>query len=346
MKKSPSIHTIARELNVSATTISLIVNGKARKNRISDDLVLKIEAYLKKINYRPSILAKSLRTGKTNIVGMVVEDISDPFFSTIGRGVEIGLEESGYLIMFMSTKNNPDNAISIINILKEYKVDGFIIAPSPGVGIKNEIEKILISGKPVVLFDRYCNDLQTCNIMVDNYDGVVMGITELYQNGYRSTGFVTLVSDQVQMVERLQGYKKTIEGYGQMSNYVLKVPYNLDVQETVVLIEEFLKEYKQIDSLLFATNYLAIAGLHALNNAGYMVGKNFGVVGFDDNTNFSLFSPSVTAVAQPVSEISDEIVKNILPALKRTTTCFPHTIQLKTKLLKRDSSLKFIMNNS
>lgn len=336
MKKVASIHTIAKELGVSATTISFVINGKARQNRISEDVIDKVSKHLTKINYRPNVFAQSLRTGKSHVIGMLVEDISDPFFSEIARGVEIGLENKAYKILFMSTKNRKHNAEAAINLLRGQSVDGFIIAPSPG--LEKEIGKLIDSGKPVVLFDRYFPSLDSCNIVVDNEAGGYMGTMELLHNGFGNPAFVTLDSDQVQMVDRKKGYMRAMNTVGKSSGSILEVPYNLNVEETAMLIEAFLNASSQIDAVLFATNYLVIAGLQAFKNLCKVVGLHMGIVGFDDNKHFAFFSPSITAIAQPAADIAQNIVTYLLEALEGQKTCPLGNVLLPVQLIRRESS--------
>jgi len=336
--KKHSIHTIAKEIGLSATTVSLIINGVGKENRISDAAIKRVEYYLDKIDYKPNMLAQALRTGKSNVIGMLVEDISDPFFSAIARGVEIGLEKSDYRIFFMSTKNKLENAISRLATLKGYKVDGFIIAPTPG--LEKELGKLLKTGKPVILFDRYFPDVKTCNIIVDNEDGAEIGTLELINNGYKCIGFVTLVSDQIQMTDRKKGYRKVIRKTSQKKGLILELPYNQSTAENCLSVKNFLLDNKQLDGLLFATNYLAIAGLQAIKDLSLKAGQDIGVVGFDDNSNFALFTPSVTAIAQPVDQIADNIVCEILAALSKNSNWSVKTNILKTTLIRRDSSFK------
>lgn len=338
MANKHSIHTIAKEVGLSATTVSLIINGVGKVNRISDASIKRVQDYLEEIDYKPNVLAQALRTGKTNVIGMLVEDISDPFFSAIARGVEVGMEESGYRIFFMSTKNKLDNATAKLDTLKGYKVDGYIIAPTPG--LQKEVQKLLKSGKPVVLFDRYFPGIKTCNIIVDNEQGAVLGTEELIANGYKNIGFVTLVSDQIQMADRKKGYQSAIAGSLQKKCLVLEIPYNQSAAENCKMIKAFLKSHIKLDGLLFATNYLAIAGLQAIKDLALKPGRTFGVVGFDDNTNFALFTPSVSAIAQPVDLIAKSIVTEMLAALSKDTPWAPNTKVLKTSLIRRDSSAK------
>lgn len=145
MKKTNSIHTIAKDLGVSATTISFIINGKARKNGISDQVIKRVERPFMDINYKPD-------TGKSKLIGMLVEDISD-FFSAIAGGVEMGFVNSGYKMLFMSTKNDYTRTTSILDLLKEHKVDAFIIAPSPG--LEKEVKELLSLGKPLIFLKEF-----------------------------------------------------------------------------------------------------------------------------------------------------------------------------------------------
>jgi len=338
VNKKRSIHTIAKELGISSTTISFVINGKAESRRISNSVIKRVKDHLDKVGYRPNMIAQSLRTGKTNIIGMLVEDISDPFFSAIARGIEMGIENSGYRIFYLTTKNKLSNAVSILNVLKGSGVDAFIVAPTPG--LETEIELLAASDKPVVLFDRYFPELSTCNVVVDNIGGAYEGVLELNRNGYQKIAFVTLVSDLVQMLQRKEGYLKASCDAKKEYRTILEIPYNLDESEISALIKEFLLTHNEVDAILFATNYLAIAGLDALKGLGLIPGKDIGIIGFDDNSHFSLFSPSITAIAQPVSDIAKVIVEQLMDALNSDSLCKPQTIQLPVEIIKRESSSK------
>ena len=128
-----SIHDIAKELNLSATTISFVLNGKADEKKISEDVQRRVSDYIKKVGYQSNLIAKSLRTGKTNIIGMLVEDISDPFFSSISRGVETIAYNHKYKIFFASTENDTEKTKALIKVFRERQVDGYIIAPPPAI---------------------------------------------------------------------------------------------------------------------------------------------------------------------------------------------------------------------
>lgn len=174
----------------------------------------------------------------------------------------------------MSTKNKLSNAVAKIETLNSYNVDGYIIAPTPG--LESMIQRLLKSNKPLVLFDRYFPSINTCNIIIDNRQGAYSGVMELFKNGYRNIAFITLVSDQMQMMDRRFGYKDAVAHNKQNSEIILEVPYSLDVLEISISTKELLDNNKKIDAILFATNYLTIAGLKTLKEIKYEIRQNFG----------------------------------------------------------------------
>lgn len=337
MKKKISIHDIAKELNLSATTISFVLNGKGDEKKISEDVRRKVSDYIKKVGYQPNMIAKSLRTGKSNIIGMLVEDISDPFFSGISRGIEAIAYNHKYKIFFASTENDTEKTKVLIKLFRERQVDGYIMAPPSGV--EDEIKALMDDNVPVILFDRYLPSLNTSTVIIDNYSGSYQAVKHLLENGYSNIAFITLNSEQTQMHARLQGYIKAVED-SLCDPIIAKLPYKSGYQAgTEKLIQEFIKEHEKVDAIIFATNYLAINGLKAIRDLGLAIPGDIAVIGFDDNTHFNLFSPSITAVAQPIEEIAQEVVQQLLNALSdERESKKRRTVTLPVKLIVRDSS--------
>jgi LacI family transcriptional regulator len=338
MNKKLSIHDIARQLKVSAATVSYVLNGKAEEKRISKALEKKIIDYADKQGYRPNMLAKSLRTGKSKVIAMLVEGIDDPFFSSISRIVEKGVSNLGYKIFFASTENDPRIARELIGAFRGAQVEGYIIAPPPG--IEKTILSLMNEGIPVILFDRYYPKLKTLNVVVDNLGGAYQAVRHFMDAGYSHIGLVTLVSSQVQMVERLKGYKKALSEHARPSR-VLKISFDLrrEQRKMTSMIKEFIRKNPELDAILFATNYLAISGLEAINELKLSIPGDIAVIGFDDNTHFSLFKPAVTAVAQPVQRLSEEVVAQLMNSLNaQPANHKTRTIRLPTELVVRQSS--------
>lgn len=169
-----------------------------------------------------------------------------------------------------------------------------------------------------------------------------MGILELYNNSFKNIAFITIESDQIQMKERYNGYLEALKHLKQGYEIVLHIPFAKTHMEMVLIIKNFLQKNRHIDGILFSTNYLAIAGLHALKELKLKVGRDIGIISFDDNFHFGFINPPVTAVSQPITDIADTVVSNLLSALKNNQKCTPKTIMLPTKIIKRASSLKTI----
>lgn len=338
MEKKTSIHDIARHLNVSATTVSFVLNGKAEERKISTTVGEKILRYVEEIGYRPNHIAQSLRTGKSMIIGMLVEDISDPFFSSIARIIEENLYKLGYKIFHSSTNNSTDRAKMLLQIYRERQVDGYILAPAEGT--EKDIVTLLSDSKPVILFDRYFPDLPTTNVVIDNFGGAFDACHHLVQQGFKNIAFITVNSTQIQMQDRQKGYEKAISE-NDLKKYVLKIAYNTVSGDMSNLIKDFLKTNSDIDAVVFATNYLAISGLSAIRDLGLRIPTDIGMVGFDDNTHFALFSPSITAIAQPIEEISHQAVQQLINSIAgKAKNKKSKTIVLPTKLIVRESSRK------
>jgi LacI family transcriptional regulator len=338
MKKKNSIHDIAKQLNVSATTVSFVLNGRAAEKRIGKDLEKKILQYVKKVDYQPNMVARSLRTGKSKILGMMVEYISDPFFSSITQLIEEKAYQLGYKLLYSSTENDTQKSKELIRVYRERQVDGYIIAPAPG--IENEVKALIRDNIPVVLFDRFFPKLSTLNVVVDNMGGCYNATKYFIQNGYRKIAMVTLDADQMQMTERLKGYTKAIEEK-KRKPIITKIPFAISNEERVSLIQEFIKTNKAIDAILFATNYLAISGLKSIEMLGLKIPDDIGIISFDDNTHFDLFSPSVTAVAQPVEAIANEVIRLLGKCLSEGNykKHGQETVVLPTKLMIRNSAV-------
>lgn len=343
MKKKKSIHDIARHLNVSATTVSFVLNGKTEEMRISEAVKKKVLRYVKATGYQPNLIAKSLRTGKSKIIGMMVEDIADPFFSAISRGIEHRAYELGYKIFFASTENETEKAKALVKVFRERQVDAYIIAPPPHFG--NEIRSLMDNEKPVILFDRYDPDLQTNNIIVDNYEGSLKAMQHLTGNHYSSIGFVTLQSDQTQMHDRMQGYLDGIKKSDQ-KKYILKVPYLMAKNKVIDRIKAFLLKHPQLDAVYFSTNYLALSGLQAITELNIKIPDALAVVSFDDSPVFCLFSPTITAVAQPVEKIAEAVINKLMTCLNSTAGSATETLLVPTELIIRKSSVRRQENHS
>lgn len=336
MEKKISIIEVAKRLDVSPTTVSFILNGRSKEKRISDEIRDKVLKFVEEIGYKPNSLARSLRTGKTNTIALMVESISDPFFGHIARNIEEKAYKSGYKILYSSTGNNTEKTKEFLKMYEERHVDAYIIAAPEG--IEGELQAIINSGKPVLLFDRYLKDLKTDTILVDNYQSTAKAVEELIQSGFKNIAFITLDSLQSQMNDRLLGYEETLKKH-KLPQYLKEISYDFPPEKVTAHIEAFLQRRGEIDAVVFATNYLCVYGLKAIEKLGLIIPKDLGIVVFDDQDLFELYKPQITAIAQPIEEIANQIISLLLNKLNNPVkTKKIQTIVLNAEMIIRGSS--------
>ena len=333
--KALSIKDIATQANVSITTVSFIINGKAKEKSISEAVIEKVEKIIAESGYKPNQIARSLRTGNSNIIGLIIEDISNSFFSKIARLIEDKAYKRGYKIIYSSTENSVEKAQGLIEMFKSRKVDAYIISPIKG--IEQDIQDLINDHKPVILFDRNLPELSTSYVGADHFSASYESIKSFIAEGKKNIALVTTDIQVDQITDRLEGYKKALEDHQIKydENLVVKIHFNQNEEETAEQIKQ-LFETKEIDAVLFATNYLAISGLKVLKSIGKKVGKDLAVIAYDDHEAFELHSPGISTVQQPLEEIAENVIKLILNQLSSKTEIPAEQIIIPAKLIIRD----------
>ncbi|KQM75949.1 transcriptional regulator [Pedobacter sp. Leaf216] len=333
--KSLSIKDIAVKANVSITTVSFIINGKAKEKSISEAVIEKVKKIIEESGYKPNQIARSLRTGNSNIIGLIIEDISNSFFSRIARLIEDKAYKKGYKIIYSSTENSVEKAKELINMFKSRKVDAYIISPIKG--IEEDIKMLIDDGNPVILFDRNLPDVNTSYVGADHFNASHQSIQSFIDQGKKNIALVTTDINVEQIVERYEGYKKALEDNGIKydESLVLKIHFNQEESETIEQIKVLL-ENKKVDAVLFATNYLAISGLKVLKKINKKIGDDFAVIAYDDHEAFELHTPGISTVQQPLEEIAENVIKLILKQLSSKTKIENQQVIIPARLIIRD----------
>jgi len=335
-KKVLSIIDIAKQLQLSQSTVSFILNGKSKEKRISDQTTQKVLKFIDEVGYKPNLLARSFRTGKTNTIGLMVENISNPFFATLAGLIEENAYKNGYKILYCSTENDQEKARELMQLFRDRHIDGYIITPTEG--IKEDIDKLVSSGKPVILFDRCFDNGNHDFVMLDNFKSTYTAIQHLVDQGYKEIGFITINSLQSQMQERLHGYEKAADDHS-LNHYVKEIGFHMDDANVVEHIIDFLGRKSKLDAVIFSTNYLGINGLRAIKQMGLSIPSDIAVVSFDDNTVFELHTPTITAIAQPIEAMSEQLINILLDKLAAKHV-IDHKVTLPGQLIVRGSTQK------
>jgi LacI family transcriptional regulator len=336
--KRVSIKDIAKELNVSVTTVSFVLNGKAKEKRISEEVTNTILEYIEKINYKPNQLAQSLRTGESKILVFMVEDISNQFFSKLARIFEDLAYKDGYKVLFCSNDNDDKKSIELIDLFNDRQVDGFVIIPS--AGIQSKIKKLQSHNIPVVLLDRYYEGMEVDYVGIDNQEASRQGAKHLLDQGFKNHAFISIDVKQTQMMGRLEGYQAHVKEHSLKEN-VLLVPFQVPVSEASrASVKDFFEQHPDLDSILFATNYLTQLGMEVLRKHFPERIEKLGIITFDDNELFTICNPAITAICQPLEDMAKETMVLLLELLRKTKEPANFsTVILKTTLEIRESTL-------
>jgi LacI family transcriptional regulator len=333
--KKITIKDIATEAEVSVSTVSFVINGKGEKMGISAAVIKKVQKVAEKLNYRPSMIATSLRTGKTRSIGLIVEDISNQFFSDLARVIEDEAKNIDYRVFYCSTGDDDDRSEELINSLLQANVDGFIITPTKN--LKDKIDLLLKLKKPVVLVDRYFPEQEVCHVVVDNYEGANTATKFLIEKGCKNIAVINSTSQMMQMQLREDGYRDAMKEEGIFDEkLVFHMEYHNDEKARMHEIKDFFSKSSGIDAVLFLSNYMALAGLQAFKKLGIKIPDDISVISFDDHDSFKLHTPAITVISQPIEKIAIKSIQLLMNQMKDENFAVEKSLK-KGKLIIRES---------
>ncbi|WP_281233335.1 LacI family DNA-binding transcriptional regulator [Flavobacterium gelatinilyticum] len=309
--KKITIRDIAKQAQVSISTVSFVINGKGEKMAISPAVIKKVQNVAQKLQYKPSMIASSLRTGKTRSIGLIVEDISNQFFADLARVIEDEAKNIDYRVFYCSTGDDNNRSEELIQSLLQANVEGFIITPTKN--LEKTISHLLKLQKPVVLIDRYFANQKVSHVVMDNYEASHSAVKFLIGKGFRNIAVVNNKSGMVQMKLREKGYSDALKEEGIFNeNHILHLDYQINEQNRTESIVHFFKENPMIDAVLFLANYLGLAGLQAFRRLNYKIPDDIAVISFDDHDSFKLHTPTISVIAQPIEEIAIKSIQLLM----------------------------------
>lgn len=317
MAKKVSLKDIASKVGVSTALVSYVLNGLEKEKRVGPEIAEKIHAAAKELKYHPNQIARSLRKGTTNTIGLIVADISNPFFGQLARVIEDEAARFNYTVIYGSSDEDCSKSSILMEALLNRQVDGLLITPAEGSSEK--IKSLIKRDIPVVLIDRYFPDVSTNHVVLDNYKATWNAVNCFISGGYNKINMIVYKSSLVHMQERIRGYCEAMKENGLAKEILIKeVRYHQVKNDMERIMDELLKE-KKMNALLFATNALSIYGLYAIRKCNIKVPEELAVIGFDGHEVFDFFQPPISYIKQPLEEMGKESVKILLDQIKGTT---------------------------
>ncbi len=325
-----SIKDVASTAGVSTATVSrVLTNGLHVRPEVRERVMAAVE----KLEYRPNLVARSLRAQQSSKIGLIVSDIRNPFFTSISRAVEDTTHEQGFSLFLCNTDEDPEKEAIYLKLMRDESVAGVIFSPTRQMAANFASAEINF---PIVVVDRLITGADVDVVLLDNVDAAYRLTVHLLENGYRR---IAALCGEMSTTgrERQAGYEKALRAYdlSPLTEHVKYVQPKIEAGYAAAL--------KMIDSAhmpdaFFTTNSLLAAGvLQAMRARNLTIPDDIALVTFDETTWAELVQPPITLIAQPTYEIGKTATELLLQRIADPTRSTRQVI-LKGKLLVRGSS--------
>lgn len=309
-----SIKMIAKELGVSNATVSLVLNGKEKDGRVGKVVAEKIRLKAKELNYQPNSLARSLRLGRSQTIGLILADISNPFFARLAFHIQQQAEASGYTILITNTNEDSSKMNPLIESLKGRQVDGFIIVPTENGD--EAVDQLVKTNIPVILLDRYFPQLKTNCIMVDNYSSAKNATELMIKNKCKKIAYVTYKNSMYHFSERKRGYADAMkEAQIYNADLIKEVSYSCLEADTVTAVEDLIKQ--GIDGVFFATDTICATALKHFNKVDPDTFSAIKLTSFDYAEIFDFVKEPISYILQPLPEMGRRAVDVMINIIEK-----------------------------
>lgn len=325
------IQDIADRLGLSKSTVSLILNGKAKEGRICEATCKKVLEAAAEMRYQPNEIARSLSTGKTRSIGVVVTDISNEFFGYLTYYIQKQARKYGYCVIVANSNENLDDFNEAVATLLNRQTDGILLVPVDGG--EDTAKRIADRNVPLVQVDRYYPDLAFSYVIVNNYESSVDATEKLIKKGCRRIA-VVCYGFQNTLIERKQGCVDTLKRHGLLDNDIIKDIDFANQEEDIRQAILDLKNCKEkVDAIFFCSRRVFTNGLKYISQEGIRIPEDMQLFCFDRMDLFSIMNVPINYIEQPVQEIAEQAVDILMEKIKSPTgETMRHQRILKTRL--------------
>jgi LacI family transcriptional regulator len=330
-----TLNDIAKRSGFSISTVSRVLNKKTKKYRISaevEQIVLKAAAEL---NYRPNQLARGLRLKKTQTIGLVAPDISNPFFASIIKTIQTEAHKMGYSLLVCDSDEGMELEIEHTHLLSSKGIDGLIVMP---VGQEfAHFQDMINGGIPVVMLDRSFDGLNASKVVIDNRGGAFEAVEHLIAHGHTRIAIIQGLPDTYTSHGRLQGYLEALAAHGIPSDQSLVVGKDFRKENGYIETKFLLRSAHPPTAIFTTSDLITLGALQAISEEGLDIPAAISLVAFDDLESAEFFRCPITAIAQPKETMGEMAVKLLIDQMRNPGTSETRTIMLKPTLVARTS---------
>jgi DNA-binding LacI/PurR family transcriptional regulator len=327
-----TIADVAKEARVSVSTAARVLSGRGYA---SEDTRRRVLEAAKSLGYVPNQIARSLRTRQTNMVGLLIGDVENSFYSVIAKNVESVAKDAGYHVVLCNGDDDPEIEREYLKLLEAMHVDALVVTPTT----KNRryLANLLEKGMVIVQVDRRVEGLPADAILVDNEAGAMSAVARLVEAGHEQIGILAGDVEVPTARQRLAGYERALTEHGILVRDGLIKTGSFHREHAIEDATELLHAVPAPTAIFAANNILAEALLIALEQEGLKVPRDMSVVAFDDVQWMSMVEPPVTAVRQPIADIARSAAELVLRRLREGRDGPPSTVVFRTELVERAS---------
>ena len=317
-----TIRDVARESGYSASTVSIVLNNAPLSRYIPGETKERIHVAARLLGYRPNPLARSLRSQRSNIVGVMVFDITDPFCTPILRGLENALYQASYLSLLADAHNEPHRFERYLEMFLDRRVEGLIVIANWLMTDIKVLADLTERQVPTVIAGRALEVENISTVSVDNESGAALALEHLYRLGHREIAFLRGPKTLASSGQRWKGIRNFAQSVGLKldTKRIAELPESLDPNSSfeagAQLSTQLLRGGKSFTALVAFDDITALGALRALKKKGLRVPEDCSVVGFDDVAQASLSAPALTTVRQPMEAMGSMSAGMILEAIK------------------------------
>ena len=314
MKKKVTLKQIAKELDVSISTVSKSLRNSPE---IGEETRLKVQAFAKFYHYKPNNIALSLKNRKTKTIGIIIPEIVHHFFSTVINGIEQIANEKGYSVVICLSDDSFDKEVLNMELLANGSIDGFIMSLSKETQFKGDfhhITEVINQGMPVVMFDRVTNEVFCDKVIIDDKQAAYEAVQSLIDKGRKKIALVTTV-DYVSVGKlRTDGYVKALldNNLPFDEHLIIKIE---DIDTCEIIIGKLLED-EAIDAVFAVNEIFAVTCIKTANKIGLNVPKDLAVIAFTDGMISKYSTPTITTVSQSGVKMGNRAAKIIIDRLE------------------------------
>ena len=325
-----SIKDVASKAGVSVATVSRVLNNNPR---VKSPARARILAAIDQLGYQPSGIARNMRSQSVRVIGLVISDIQNPFFTTLVRAVEDVAYENQYTVLLCNSDEDLQKEQLYIDVLSRERVAGAIIVPTG----KDAFTPLLNARVPVVMVDRIVADRVADAVVLDNVAGAFAATKHLIELGHRRIGLVGAPTSVSVGRERQRGYEKALRASKLKLDPNLICIGNFKEQGGYQAARALLERDPRPTAIFAVNNLMTLGACQAIAEKRLRIPKDISVIGFDDMPWFALLTPPLTAVRQPTYEIGVQAARLLFARMQDSTRAV-ETRVLKPELIVRGST--------